>query len=70
MRLDIRRDALLIIPENDLDCAFLEDTLGARREGDTLTLERVGEVSLGYKQSDRFVLKALPIKPTSNATPS
>lgn len=67
MRLDLKRDAILIIPESDVDQAFIEDSLGLKRDGDTLTLKRVEEVALGYKRPDSFVLKGLvsPVLPRS-----
>lgn len=58
MKLEIKRDALLVIPENDQDRAFLEDTLQCAKPGDLLQLERVSNVTLGFAKDDEFVLKS------------
>lgn len=34
MKLVVSRHSLVIQPENDQDCAFIEDTLGLKKEGD------------------------------------
>lgn len=63
MKLDLRREALLIIPENDQDRAFIEDTLGLKRSGARIALTRVPDVELGYVKGDRYVLKSVVIAP-------
>ncbi len=60
MRLELKRDALLIIPENDADRAYIEDTLKLQSDTDSLTLSRVADVAFGYTKSDAYVLKGAP----------
>jgi len=57
MKLEIKRKTLLIIPENDQDISFIEDTLGVTKNGEKTSLERVNDVSLGFNHNDKFVLK-------------
>lgn len=57
MKLEIKRDAILILPENEQDDSFIEDTLGLKQNGFKLEVERVNEVTMGYQKNDRFVLK-------------
>lgn len=40
MRLEARRHSLRILSESHLDLAYIEDTLGLRREGDSVLLIR------------------------------
>lgn len=58
MKLEIHRNEISIIPENEQDHAFLEDTLGLKQNGAAIQLRRVNEVPLGYKPSEegRFAL--------------
>ncbi len=63
MKLDLKRDALLIIPECDADRAYIEDTLGFKVDGTKITLARVCDVALGYSKTDTYVLKTLPPTP-------
>ncbi len=60
MRLELKRDALLIVPENDADRAYIEDTLKLRADTDSLVLSRVADVTLGYTKSESYVLKGAP----------
>ncbi len=60
MKLDLKRDALLIIPESDADRAFIEDTLGLDTDGAHMVLTRVCDVALGYSKTDTYVLKTTP----------
>ncbi len=62
MRIEIKRDALLIIPEDELDRAFIEDTLHLKAAGDALAFERVNDVALGYQKTDAYVLKGVATK--------
>ncbi len=57
MRLDLKRDAILIIPETDADRAYIEDTLGLKANDAHIVLTRVCDVSLGYAKTDSYVLK-------------
>lgn len=59
MRLDLRRDSMILIPESDQDRAYIEDTFGLRNDGDKMEFERVEEVAMGYKKSDQYVLKSV-----------
>lgn len=38
MRLDLRLNSLLIIPEHEQDMAYIRDTLGLKKESDTVKL--------------------------------
>jgi len=63
MRVEIKRDSMIIVPESDLDRAFIEDTLGMRDCDATISFSRFCDVAMGYHKADSYVLKALPIKP-------
>jgi hypothetical protein len=41
MKMEICRRTIKIIPENEEDAAFIEDTLGMRKADDKIFLERV-----------------------------
>lgn len=47
MRIEARRDELRIIPETEQDLAYLEDTLGLFKHGDTAKLKM--EVTRGLE---------------------
>lgn len=49
MRLRIGREHMDIIPENDMDRAYIEDALKLKKNGDSLTLKRrnIGYHGLG-----------------------
>lgn len=58
MKVEIRRRALWIIPENEQDKAFIEDTLGMTGAGETLRVKRINSVSRLYcSKTDSFILK-------------
>lgn len=40
MQFKLERRGIVIIPDNDLDAAYIEDTLGLRREGDAIAFVR------------------------------
>ena len=56
MRLQLERNAVLIIPESVADKAFLEDSLGAKT-GEELVVSKVHDVELGFKKSETWCLK-------------
>lgn len=56
MKLDLKRNALVIIPETDADDAFIEDTLGLAKNGDSIKIDRVNNVELGFVKTDKFAL--------------
>ncbi len=58
MRVEIHRTNLIIVPENDQDKAFIEDTLALKSNADGLTLKRVEDVQLGFNKKDSYVLKS------------
>lgn len=60
MRLEIKKSAILVIPESDQDRAFLEDTMRLQ-QGGVLPCARVNDVELGFQRSDRFVLRIDPV---------
>lgn len=45
MKFRLERKGILIIPESEQDVAFIEDTLGLERHGDSICLKR--EDSMG-----------------------
>ena len=58
MKIEIKRDAILIVPESDQDRAFIEDSLGLSKNGQSIAFDRVDNVALGYAKTDEFCLKA------------
>lgn len=46
MKFVTTRYGFAIAPENDLDCAFIEDTLNLRDEGEWVVLRRVNHFGL------------------------
>lgn len=74
MRIETRRDTMLIIPESDQDRAFIEDTLGMKGCESTISFSRLCDVAMGYHKPDSYVLKASPIVPppvsSAQSTPS
>lgn len=59
MKLEVRRSEIVIIPETALDTAYIEDTLGLKREGDAVRLVRVAPLGLSMALA---YLKAAPAK--------
>ena len=53
MKLEIGRDSLICVPQNEQDEAFIEDTLKLQHEGEYIELRRVGA-------GQRFNLVATP----------
>ena len=58
MKIELKRDYLVIIPENFQDNAFVEDTLGLKKDGNTILLKRVNDVKLGFADNEMYVLKS------------
>ena len=48
MKLEVGRNTLKIIPETPIDEAFIEDTLGLWKKGDTVVLRRIAPIGLDY----------------------
>jgi len=46
MKMEVRRYRILILPENEEDKAYIEDTLGLKNEGDRLDCKRVNVIGL------------------------
>ena len=57
MRIEIKRDCLLIVPEDARDVAFVEDTLGLTKNGEILGIKRVNDVTMGFQNGEKFVLR-------------
>jgi len=57
MRIELKRNSLIIVPETDQDKAFLEDSIGLKTDGDKVDIRRVAEVKMGFKNDGEFVLK-------------
>jgi hypothetical protein len=47
MKFEIRRDGIVVIPENDQDRAYIEDTLGLKKDGEYILLTRKNAHGLG-----------------------
>jgi hypothetical protein len=45
MQFRMGRETIIIIPETDQDVAYLEDTLGLRKDGDVIKFERLDNQS-------------------------
>lgn len=48
MKLELERKRVLIVPETDEDEAYIEDTLGLTKLGDTLLFKRVNACNKGF----------------------
>lgn len=63
MRFEIRRDSIRMIPENLQDEAFIEDTLGLRKKGDSIPFTRVAVIgidsALAYCKAEKDYLPSL-----------
>ena len=46
MKMEVRRDSIVIIPESELDEAFLEEVLGLREAGDSIPARRKNAMGL------------------------
>ena len=46
MKMIVHRHAIIIQPENEIDEAYIEDTLGLKKEGATILLKRVAPMGL------------------------
>ena len=46
MKMVIERERIVILPENDQDKAYIEDTLGLKEEGETIPCKRVASMGL------------------------
>ncbi len=57
MKLELKRNSLIIIPESDQDNAFIEDSLGLLQNGAKIEAEKVNDINLGFKSDSKFVLK-------------
>ena len=55
MKLELKRDAILLLPEDDQDKAFIEDTLACKENGE-LAFKRVCDVSLDYAKKRKLCL--------------
>ena len=44
----VLRDSIRIIAEDEQDDAYIEDTLGLKEEGDTISLKRANTFGLAY----------------------
>lgn len=55
MRIEIGRTGIKIYPENAQDEAYIEDTLGLWRKGDTIALRRIApsglDLSIAYLEA-------------------
>lgn len=53
MKLELKRNSIVIIPETDQDKSFISDSVGTKN----IKTEKVNAVSLGFHSEDDFVLK-------------
>ena len=56
MKLEIKKNSLVIIPENPHDETFITDSLKLEKQGDSLKAERVDDIAVGFK-NDKFCIK-------------
>jgi len=49
MKMEITRNSIRIIPESEQDEAFIEDTLGLKKEGDFILLTRIAPYGLSIE---------------------
>lgn len=59
MQLDLERDRIRIVPTGKQDVAYIEDTLGLIKDGDTIELKRVNAhnlSSVAYLEAKRKLL--------------
>ena len=45
IKIELERDGIKLIPESDLEIAFVEDTLGLKKNGDSIRLTRKSSYS-------------------------
>jgi hypothetical protein len=57
VRIELKRNALLIVPESDADRAYIEDTLNLNEADQTAELVRVDDVTAGFHQHHSYVLR-------------
>lgn len=62
MRLDLKRDSIVIVPESEQDRAYLEDTFGIKDENSEIRFKKISDVALGFQKPESFVLKGEPNK--------
>ena len=63
MKLDLKRDAILIIPESEADRAYIEDTLGFKTDNAQCALKRICDIQLGFQKPETYVLKTISTQP-------
>ena len=57
MRLVAKRDSIQIIPENEIDEAYIEEVLGLKQRGDTAVAVRVSPIGLDHTLAFVQILK-------------
>jgi hypothetical protein len=57
VKLEVKNRAIVIVPENDQDRAFIEDSLKLTKNGAAMNATRVEDVALGFTTPDSFVVK-------------
>lgn len=60
MRIEIKRQGMQIIPENEQDIAYIEDSLNLRHEGEFIYLERVARTRASYPSVYLQTTKGVP----------
>ncbi len=48
MKMEIKRNEIVIYPENPLDIAYIEEVLGLKEDGDSIELVRKDALGLSY----------------------
>lgn len=59
MRVEIKKDHLIIVPESHQDNAFIEDTLKVEK---SILFEKINTITMGVIQNDQYVLKSKQAK--------
>jgi len=68
MKFELGRYGIRVVPENDLDQAYIEDTLGLRKQGDYVPLVRVNVISMNKLAYVETITKNSITKPLADAT--
>jgi hypothetical protein len=48
MKFELERKRILIIPQTEEDEAYIEDTLGLTKAGDSILLKRINAYNVGF----------------------
>lgn len=57
MRIEVKKDGMIIVPESDIDKAFIEDSMELKNN-DSVVFTRINDVGLGFENKENYVLVA------------